>query len=216
MNAGCPLLLFPCNGNAVEALDCLDESWDCLGFVDDAPAKWGSTVSGVRVMDRSALDRWPEARVLAVPGGPSSYLNRRAVIEGLSIEEERHAQVIHPKAIVSPHVSIGRNSLIMAGVVLTSNVVVGHHCCILPNSVVHHDSTVGDWTLIGAGVVVAGEVTIGRNCYIASGSNVMNGLDIGDEALVGLGSNVVRNVAAGTRVAGNPARELREAGARII
>ena len=33
----------------------------------------------------------------------------------------------------------------------------------------------------------------------------MNGLRVGDGALVGIGSNVIRDVAAGTRVVGNPA-----------
>ena len=29
------LLVFPCNGNAVEALDCLAEGQQLLGFVED-------------------------------------------------------------------------------------------------------------------------------------------------------------------------------------
>ena len=36
----------------------------------------------------------------------------------------------------------------------------------------------------------------------------MNGLRVGDGALVGLGSNVIRDVPAGARVAGNPARPI--------
>ena len=36
----------------------------------------------------------------------------------------------------------------------------------------------------------------------------MNGLRLGDGRLVGLGSNVIRDVPAGARVAGNPARQL--------
>ena len=215
MSAARPLLLFPCNGNAVEALDCLDESWDCLGFVDDTPEKQGGTVGGVTVHDRGAFDRWPDARVLAVPGGPESFPKRRAVIEGLSISEERYARVVHPGATVSPNVGVGHNTLIMAGVVLTSNAVLGNHCCVLPNSVVHHDSRIGDWTLIGASVIIAGGVTIGCNCYIASGSGIMHGLAVGDGALVGFGANVIRNVAAGARVVGNPARELPDTGAHI-
>ena len=36
----------------------------------------------------------------------------------------------------------------------------------------------------------------------------MNGVRVGDRALVGLGSNVIRDVPAGARVAGNPARPI--------
>jgi acetyltransferase-like isoleucine patch superfamily enzyme len=57
-------------------------------------------------------------------------------------------------------------------------------------------------------VTLAGGVAIGENCYIASGTSIMHGIEIGAGALVGLGSNVIRNVAGGTKVAGNPARPI--------
>jgi sugar O-acyltransferase (sialic acid O-acetyltransferase NeuD family) len=204
-----PLLIFPCNGNAVEALDCLGEAYRLIGFVDDSADKVGTERFGVPVLSRSALQEHPGAKVLAVPGGPASYRNRESVVNGLDVPRERFATVVHPAARVGKHARIGRNVLIMAGVVITSNAVVGDHVCILPNSVVHHDSVVGDWTLVGSGVVVAGNVTVGRNCYIGSGTTVKNGLSIGDGALVGIGSNVIRETASGSVVAGNPARELR-------
>jgi acetyltransferase-like isoleucine patch superfamily enzyme len=56
---------------------------------------------------------------------------------------------------------------------------------------------------------VAGSVEIGDNCYIASGTTIKNGIKIGAGALVGLGSNVIRDVPAGSVVAGNPARVIR-------
>ena len=33
--AATDLLIFPCNGNALEALDCLGSAFRCVGFVDD-------------------------------------------------------------------------------------------------------------------------------------------------------------------------------------
>ena len=203
-----PLLIFPCNGNALEALDGLGERWELLGFVDDDPKRHGTGPGGYPVYAREALARLAHARVLAVPGSPSSFRARRGVIEELGIETHRFAQVIHPSACVSPRARIGRNVLIMAGAVISGGASIGDHVCILPNSVIHHDASVADWTLIGSCVVVAGGTRIGRNCYIASGSTVMNGLTVGDGALVGLASAVIRDVAAGSRVAGHPARAL--------
>ena len=81
-----PLLLFPCNGNAVEALDCVEADWELLGFIDDDPAKQGSRCHGLPVHSRAALARWPQARVLAVPGSPTSYRTRRATIESLGCD----------------------------------------------------------------------------------------------------------------------------------
>jgi hypothetical protein len=40
------LLIFPHNGNGLEALDCLGPAWRLAGFVDDAPAKQGRNPKG--------------------------------------------------------------------------------------------------------------------------------------------------------------------------
>lgn len=203
-----PLLIFPCNGNGIEALDCLGDAYRCVGFVDDTPEKRGTDRYGHPVLDRSALIEIPGAHVLAVPGGPASYPARRAIIDGLQIDERRFARVVHPAARVSPHAVIGYNVLIMAGVVITSNAVIGNHVCVLPNSVIHHDVRIGAWTLVGSNVTIAGNTIVGDNCYIASGASLMNNLEIGEGSLVGLASNVIRNVTAGSRVVGNPARRI--------
>jgi sugar O-acyltransferase (sialic acid O-acetyltransferase NeuD family) len=201
-------LIFPYNGNGLEALACLGDAYELVAFVDDTPEKQGTDRHGHRVMGREALQRWPEAQVLAVPGGPASYRSRRDVVQALGIEPARLARVIHPGAHVSPLATVGRNVLIMAGVVVTSNAVIGDHVCVLPNTVIHHDARVGAWSLIGANVTIAGHVTLGENCYVGSGTSLMNGIEVGDGSLVGLGSNVIRSVAGGTCVAGNPARVL--------
>lgn len=202
------LLIFPCNGNALEALNCLVPAHHFLGFVDDTPEKQGVSQHGHPVFTRAAFDKWPQAQVLAVAGSALTYRTRRAVIDGLGLRVDRFASVIHPRAVVSPLASIGRNTVIMAGVVITSNAMIGDHVIVLPNTVIHHDVSIGSWSLIGSNVTVAGNTHIGENCYVASGSSVMNGLNIGDGALIGLGSTVLRSVSAAVRVAGNPARLL--------
>jgi sugar O-acyltransferase (sialic acid O-acetyltransferase NeuD family) len=202
------LLIFPCNGNGTEALDCLGTAYSCIGFIDDTPAKQGTVRHGYRVLPRSALVEEPDAQVLAVPGSPASFRSRQGVIDGLHVPPHRFAQVIHPAARVSPLAQIGYNVLIMAGAVITSDAVIGNHVCILPNTVIHHDAIVHDWALIGANVTLAGGVCVGSNCYIGSGTSIMNGVRIGARSLVGLGSNVIRDVAPDATVAGNPARQL--------
>jgi sugar O-acyltransferase (sialic acid O-acetyltransferase NeuD family) len=204
-----PLLIFPYNGNGLEALDCLEPAHRLVAFMDDTPGKQGMDRHGCLVTGRDALQRWPEAQVLAVPGSPASYRSRRQTIEALAVAPQRFARVIHPSARVSPLATIGRNVLIMAGVVITSNAVIGDHVCVLPNTVIHHDARIGDWSLIGSNVTIAGNVMVGDNCYVGSGTSLMNGIEIGAGCLVGLGSNVIRSVGSGTCVAGNPARVLR-------
>jgi sugar O-acyltransferase (sialic acid O-acetyltransferase NeuD family) len=203
------LLIFPCNGNGLEALDCLGDAFRFIAFIDDTPEKQGVDRHGFSVLRRDALSEFPDADVLAMPGSPTSYRFRKGVIAGLGIASQRFARVIHPTARISPLATVGHNVLIMAGVVVTSNAQIGNHVCVLPNTVIHHDAVVGAWSMLGSNVTIAGNVRICENCYIGSGSSIMNGLHVGSGAMVGLGSNVIRDVDAGSTVAGNPARRLR-------
>lgn len=202
------LLIFPYNGNGVEALDCIGDAYRFIGFVDDTQGKIGITKDGHHVFGREAFVTYPDAFVLAVPGSPTSYLTRQEVINGLGLSNERFARVIHPSARIASLASIGVNVLIMAGVVITSNAVIGNHACILPNTVIHHDAILNDWVLIGSNVTIAGGTVVEENCYIGSGSTIMNGITVGIKALVGLGTNVISNVSREARVVGNPARVL--------
>lgn len=204
------LLIFPCNGNGLEALDALGDAYRCDGFVDDTPAKQAAGAYGYRVYDRTILRERADAAVLAVPGSPTSYRDRRTIIESLGVDSARFATVIHPTARIAPHARIGRNVLIMAGVVLTSNAVIGDHVLVLPNSVLVHDVVIGDCSIIGSNVTIGGGTTIGERCYVGGGASITNGITIGDGALVGLGSTVIRDVPADACVVGNPARVMRQ------
>lgn len=202
------LLIFPYNGNGIEALDCLGENFNLVGFIDDTIEKQGLCPYGHMVYDRSVLDKFPNAKILAVPGSSTSYLIRKQLIDSLGVSVSRFTTVIHPKASVSTNAQIGINCLIYAGVVITANATIGNHVCILPNSVVHHDSTVGDLTLIGANTCIAGYINIGTNCYIGGGVNIINNIQIGNNVLIGMDSNVIKNVENNSKVVGNPARAI--------
>jgi sugar O-acyltransferase (sialic acid O-acetyltransferase NeuD family) len=202
------LLIFPYNGNGLEALGCLNSDYEFIGFIDDEKKKQGKQKNGLMVFSRDAVQKYAKVKVLAVPGSPSTYLQRKKTIEGLRISHDRFATIIHPGAFVSPLAKIGFNVLIMAGVVITSNVNIGNNVCILPNSVIHHDSHVKDYCLIGSNVTIAGYSIIESNCYIGSGSAIINNIIVGEKSLVGLSTNVIKSLPAFSKVVGNPARSI--------
>lgn len=213
------LILFPYNGNAREALSVIDAinavapTWEVLGFMDDHPPSAGVACGGVGVLGgREVLDRYPDAYVLAVPGRPENFLRRGQLIHSLGLPDARFACIVHPAATIGVNVTIGHNTLLMAGVVLTANVSIGNHVVILPNTVVCHESRIGDEALVGSNVSVSGGVDVGRNCYIGSGAKIIQGVTVGTGALVGLGSVVIRDVEPSAVVAGCPAKPVRRSG----
>jgi len=77
------------------------------------------------------------------------------------------------------------------------------------------DSTIGARTNIGAGTITCnydGEAkhptTIGADVFVGSNSSLVAPIELGDGSATGAGTVVIRDVAAGERVVGNPARVL--------
>ena len=114
---------------------------------------------------------------------------------------------------------------------LRSNAVIGDDCEIgnyaeIKNSIIgnrvkmHHfsyigDADVGDETNIAAGVITCNydgvnkyRTTIGRKVFIGCDTMLVAPVSLGDGALTGAGSVVTKDVRAGGRVAGVPARAL--------
>ena len=85
--------------------------------------------------------------------------------------------------------------------------VVHEHTVIGEDCTIRQSTTIGNKTLLdgesGACPVIGDRVNIGANAVI------LGGITIGDGAVIGAGSVVVKDVAAGAVVAGNPARVIR-------
>lgn len=83
--------------------------------------------------------------------------------------------------------------------------------------VVHRDTVIGDHvrlhhnTTIGVAKPGGEAPRIGNHVVIGANTVVIGNITIGDGAVVAAGSVVVRDVAPGSVVAGNPAREIRKA-----
>ncbi|TAE18430.1 MAG: acetyltransferase [Bacteroidetes bacterium] len=199
------LIIFPFNGNGLEAFDCLTDEFDFIGYADDTPEKQ-KKYEHFEVFSREIITQYPEAKILAVLGSPANHRYRHEIIGSLQIPESRFATIVHPKASVAKLAKIGYNTLVMAGVVITSNATIGNHICILPNTVIHHDVTIGDYSLLGSNITLAGSVQIGENCYVGSGTSIIQNTTIGKFSLIGMGSNVLKNVPENSKVVGNPAR----------
>lgn len=186
--------------------------FECVGFLDDNPALWNSAIEGVPVLGPLAsAAKLRDCLFVNGIGNPTNYARRQPIVARSGVPLERFATVIHPTASISRTAHIGRGVVVFQHVTITTNVRIGNHVLILPNTVISHDDHVGDFTCIAGGVKISGGVHIGRGCYLGSGCALIGGITIGDGALVGIGSVVLRDVAAQTVVAGNPARFLRQA-----
>ena len=186
--------------------------FECIGFLDDDRALWGTEVQGVPVLGPlSSAAGMADCVFVNGIGSPGNFQRKAAIIAGTGLPLDRFATLVHPTASVSRSAQLGRGVVIFQHVTVTTNVRIGDHVTILPNTVISHDDWIGDYTSIAGGVCISGGVRVGRSCYLGTGSTLKPGIVIGDGSLVGMGSVVLHTVEPDCVVVGNPARLLRRA-----
>ena len=179
------------------------------GFIDDDPARAGTTVASAPVHVRSSAtpDLLAGQHVVCAIGNAQTRSDAFTWFDAIGAIP---ITLIHPTAVVSPSASIGRGSLIHAMAVIWAGVVLGEGVMISPGARVAHDASIGACSLVSLGALVGSSLTIGERALVGMGAVVSTGVStIGDDALIGAGSVVVRDVPAATTVAGNPAHAMR-------
>ncbi len=116
--------------------------------------------------------------------------------------------VIHPSATVSPAAEIGQGVFIGANVMIAPKAKIGDGVICNNGCAIEHECIVGAYAHIATGAVLSGKVTIGEGALIGANAVVKFGKTVGPWAIVGCGAVVIRDVADGLIVAGNPAKRL--------
>jgi len=155
--------------------------------------------------------------------GPNTCIANAQIADGVSIganctiglagfgyrkvDDGRYIRFPHiGSVIIESGVEIGSNTCIDRGAL--GNTVIKRGAKI--DNLVHiaHNAVIGEDALVIAHAMIGGSATIGDRVWIAPTVSVMNQIEIGADAVVGLGAVVVKSVASGTTVVGNPAKPL--------
>lgn len=202
-----PLILVAASGLAREALAAVraGRDYEAVGFADENPALWGEIIHDVKVLGGLEVVRdTPDAAVLLCAGSGSA---RSSIAKRLGIVDSRYATVVDPAVRVPPSCVVGVGTMLLAGCVLTTTVMVGRHVVAMPNVVLTHDDVVDDFATLCAGVVLGGSVHVGARAYLGMNACVRERLTIGPDAVVGMGSVVLGDVPERRTWYGAPARD---------
>lgn len=178
------------------------------GFLDDDPDRHGRHVDGVPVLGGADwLAAHDDHAVVLGIGAPAS---KRDVAQRLDRVGVRWATLVHPRAEVSPFVTLGAGVVITAGCILTSAVQLAAHVHVNRLSTIGHDCTVGAYCHVAPGTVLSGNVTIEEGCELGTGVRIIPGVRVGAWSTIGAGACVVKDVPSHVTAVGVPARVVRE------
>lgn len=205
-----PLLLIAASGLAREVLPLVRESGlDVLGFLDDRHEERPRIIDGARMLGGiDDIPLYPDARVLVCVGSGPGRERVVARLSALGVEPSRYVTVVDPSVRNPGACPVGVGSILLAGVVITADAVIGEHVVAMPRVTVTHDCVIDDFATLAAGVALGGGVRIGRGAYLGMNSSVRQGLSVGPGATVGMGAVVLSDINESETWAGVPARPL--------
>jgi sugar O-acyltransferase (sialic acid O-acetyltransferase NeuD family) len=205
------LLFLGAGGLAREALSALraddQRTWRPAGFLDDDTSKHGQLIDGLPVLGGLELAEERSSAGLALCVGGPGTTSKKAEIAG-RFDTERFATIVHPGAELPDGSSIGRGSIVLAGVISTTRVDLGRCTTFMPGVVLTHDDVIADYVVCAAGVRLGGGVRLGTGAYLGMGALIKQGVAVGAWSVIGMGAVVLHDVPDGQIWAGVPARLL--------
>lgn len=86
--------------------------------------------------------------------------------------------IIHPKAIISKSVKMGKGSIFMAGSIVDFNTEIKDLSVFWPGVIINHDCKIGNNNFFSPGSITCGFVDISDNCFIGAGATIIDHIKI--------------------------------------
>lgn len=185
---------------------------ELLGFAFDDES-FGSEINGFPILCKTydayeKFSGYDDVQFIFQLYRPDLMRERIELRNSYGIPKEKFYTFIHPSCMVARSVKIGCGCSVLANTVLNPNVVIGDHCTIHSSCLIGHDTRMGDNNFIAGHVVMGSSNRMGSGNFLGLNSTYNNYISIGDYCFVGMGAVVVKSLATGIKVHGNPAKEF--------
>jgi sugar O-acyltransferase (sialic acid O-acetyltransferase NeuD family) len=196
------ITLYGASGHGKVVMDILKSSTDAvITVIDDNPKS--ETILGLPVTKTSA-------ETLAGLKNAIISIGNNKVRKRLSLTlAANFVSAIHKTAVVSKFSKVGKGTVVMAGVKINADAVIGEHCIINTGAVVEHDANIGNFAHISPAASLAGNVTVGEGTHVGIGAIVIQGVTIGKWATVGAGAIILKDIPDYAVVVGNPGKIIK-------
>lgn len=189
------------------------QGFNVVSFIDDDDKICETTMNDIEILSLArAREKYANACVVSGIGVPKI---REVTMQKVLKAGFGFTCLVHPGVEMSKWIEIGEGTVICAGNILTTNIVLGKHVQINLDCTIGHDVIMGDYATLAPGVHVSGCVHIGKRVYIGTGAVIINGTQkkpivIGDDVVIGAGACVTQSIPSEETWVGVPARPVRK------
>jgi sugar O-acyltransferase (sialic acid O-acetyltransferase NeuD family) len=196
------ITLFGASGHCKVIIDILHNSGVRIEvIVDDNPNV--KTILGKAVLLSNQIDSKTLKNVIVSIGNNRI---RKLIVSRLN---GTFSKAIHPRSTVSSYAKIDVGTVVMAGVIINPDVVIGRHCIVNTAATIDHDCTIEDFVHISPNVALAGGVDVGEGTHIGIGATIIQEIKIGKWVTIGAGSVIIKDIPDYAIVVGNPGKIIK-------
>jgi sugar O-acyltransferase (sialic acid O-acetyltransferase NeuD family) len=175
--------------------------YDLISFVDDL--YYSETDKNTKPLSQFNPNEW---EVLIAIGDP---IAREELSKRLPIET-KYFTFIHPSVLILGNdVEIGEGSVVCAGVIVTTNCIIGKHTHLNLHTTIGHDCRIGNYFTTAPGVKISGNNEIGECVYIGTNASTKQKLKISDNVIIGMNAAVAKDIIESGTYVGIPAKKIK-------
>ena len=181
------------------------EQFNIVGFLDDDTAKHGREFYGLKVLGNTE-HLFSMDKNIAVAIGIGFPKAKRKVFEKIKHNGNDFPSFISSKTWVSNNVTVGKGVILYPGVSVNYQTAIDDFVIMNMNCAIGHDCTIGKFCALAPGVNLGGFSVLEEAVDMGIGSATKQNIIIGKDAVIGGQTMLIRNVAAGVKVAGVPGK----------
>ena len=194
-------------GYAKHIANCVEQSgnWKVVGYIDKDKS------SGAEFSEQN-LEEVKSAGIKYLVNGVGNLSHpwMKSMLGKFLDDDFEFPTIVHPSAVVSNSVTLGKGVLILENAVIKTEANVGDFSLINSLALVSHGCVIGELTHLSLGAKIGGDCIVGENCLLGINSSVIKVITIGTNVIIGAGTVILKDVQDQVVIVGNPGKVLKK------
>ena len=188
----------------IDSINVQKKEWDFVGYYDDDLTERKNIKSELLLGHINDLNHINEPLAIVVAIGSPEV--KEKIIANLANKYLFFPILVHPTCSIGNNVTIGEGTIICAGSILTTDIVINKFVTINLACTIGHDTVIENYCSIMPSVNVSGEVLMCQNVYVGTGAKIINQINIGSHSIIGAGAVVIKDIPNNSTAVGVPAK----------